>query len=187
MEWRMSKEAGGNRGRGVTRLARATVVAIVAVLLASCGPSAGGGPAAGHTAAMRNGMDVRRPVMPDVGMGGGHTRVPPGRDETGPGPSGPPAAIVPDVRGLVFERAVHRLWRSGIDFGLVFARQSPGRLWSVVQEDPPPGADTPRFGKINLVVAIPHMHGATVNGTVRCKPEADELDDPYCLGKLFKY
>lgn len=162
-------------------------VALV-LALAACGSGTGGAARHAGIPGVQNGMDVRRPAAP-----GGQTpargarAVPGARSEDGPGAAGPPAAIVPDVRGMVFPDAVHRLWRSGIDYALVFAREGPGRVWSVVQEDPAPGTNTPGSGAVNLVLAMPHMHGAGPNGTVRCKPETDELDDPYCLGKLFKY
>jgi hypothetical protein len=177
------------------RLGRAAGLVLTVAALVSCGSTSGDGPQAGRTGDGRQGMGIRRPVMADVGLGGsgvaddGQQRgvAPRNGEEREPGPTGPPAAIVPEVEGMRFARAVHGLWRSGIDYGLVFARESPGGLWSVIQEDPPPGADTPRSGEVNLVIALPHMHGAGVNGTVRCKPEADELEDPYCLGKLFKY
>jgi predicted small secreted protein len=177
----------------VRRPGRVALFVVFALALAACNSGAGTGADPGHTLPMQNGMDVRRTGMPN-GMEVRRSADPSapsadagGDTSEGPGPTGPPAAIVPDVRGMVFEDAVHRLWRFGIGFDLVFARQHAGRLWSVIQEDPPPRTDTPRAGKINLVIAMPHMHGAGVNGTVRCKPEADELDDPYCLGKLFKY
>jgi hypothetical protein len=103
------------------------------------------------------------------------------------GVSGPPAAVVPDVRGLVFAAAVRTLWRSGIDVNLVHARQSHAPLWSVIEEDPPAGSDTPGNGTVNLVLSLHRMGGAGVLQTIACKPEMDELDDPYCLGKLLKY
>ncbi|MFL5797818.1 MAG: hypothetical protein ACJ77A_07790 [Actinomycetota bacterium] len=181
-------------GGGTRHPGRIAAFLVLVLALAGCNAAAGTGADPGPTLPMQNGMDVRRSGMPN-GMDvrrsaepqGTRSGDPPGDASEEPGPTGPPAAIVPDVRGMVFAAAVHRLWRFGIGFDLVFARKSSGTLWSVIQEDPSPGADTPRSGTINLVIAIPHMRRAGVNGTVRCKPEADELDDPYCLGKLFKY
>jgi hypothetical protein len=166
---------------------RAVVGALAALLaLTGCGARTTGAFARQTTL-----VQSRRPIMPGVGIGG---RQEPTTEDTGggdgtsePGPQGSPAAAIPDVRGMVFEQAVETLWRSGIDFGLVFARPSPGRLWEVIEEDPAPGAATPPSAEVNLVLALPHTHGAGVSGTVRCAPERDELDDPYCLGKLLRY
>jgi len=180
------------RGRSGT-LWRA-LVGVVAATLALTG--CGGRSPTRHVREVSPSTQTRRPIMSDVGMGGeqpgpqGSETEQPGDEgggENEPGPTGPPAAVIPDVRGLVFERAVEALWRSGIDFGLVFARESPGTLWEVVEEDPPPGTATPASAEVNLVLALPHMHHAGVNGTVRCVPERDELDDTYCLGKLLRY
>ena len=49
------------------------------------------------------------------------------------------------------------------------------------------GSDTPGSGRVNLVLSLHHQLGAGVIGIVRCKPEAEQLVDPYCLGKLLKY
>jgi len=129
------------------------------------------------------GMDVHRQVSvsPTPAAASGRD------EELGSGASGPPAAVVPDVRGLVFSAAVHRLWSAGIDVDLVLARESGRPLWSVVEQDPPPGGDTPASGRVNLVLSLHHRGGAGVIGTVICKPEMDELRDPYCVGKLVKY
>jgi hypothetical protein len=101
--------------------------------------------------------------------------------------SGPPAAVVPDVRGLVFGSAVRQLWRVGIDVDLVLARDSAQPLWNVIEQDPAPGSDTPASGRVNLVLSLHHVGGAGVIRTVACRPELDELRDPYCGGKLLKY
>jgi hypothetical protein len=131
-------------------------------------------------------MDGRPPVeaaaspQPPPGWVGGS-----GGDE--PGPNGPPAAIVPDVRGMVFADAVHRLWQTGIGFGLVYARPSDRTLWSVLKQNPPPGSDTPNSGEIDLVLSMRSPGSAGTVGTVRCKPTVANLSDPYCIGKLLKY
>jgi beta-lactam-binding protein with PASTA domain len=132
-------------------------------------------------------MDVHRQVSiaptPSPGRSTGR------EDESslGEGASGPPAAIVPDVQGLVFSAAVRHLWRSGINVDLVLARESARPLWSVVEQDPAPGSDTPASGSVNLVLSLHRLGGAGVIGTVICRPEMDELRDPYCVGKLVKY
>jgi hypothetical protein len=81
---------------------------------------------------------------------------------------------------------VRRLWRSGIDVNLVLARESHEPLYTVIEEDPTPGNDTPATGTVNLVLSLHREGGAGVLQTIACKPEMDELD-PYCLGKLLKY
>jgi hypothetical protein len=131
-------------------------------------------------------MDGRPPVeaaaspQPPPGWVGGS-----GGDE--PGPNGPPAAIVPDVRGMVFADAVHRLWQTGIGFGLVYARPSDRTLWTVLKQNPLPGSDTPNSGEIDLVLSMRSPGSAGTMGTVRCKPTVANLSDPYCIGKLLKY
>ena len=88
---------------------------------------------------------------------------------------------------MAFGAAVHRLWRAGIRFRLVYGQASDAPLWSVIQENPTPGSDTPESAAVNLVISMHHELGVGVTTTVRCKPEAQELADPYCLGKLLKY
>lgn len=159
-----------------------TALLTLALLVAAC-TSAGamGGTARGP----QNGpMDVHRPIASDAALPSPAAR---GDASEEGGASGPPAAVVPDVRGLVFAEAVHRLWRSGIDVNLVLARESREPLYTVIEEDPPPGNDTPGAGTVNLVLSLHRMGGAGVLQTIACKPEMDELDDPYCLGKLLKY
>lgn len=152
---------------------------VVGLTLGACSPDSSS-PARGPAI----GMDVRRPVRAQAPLPATDASE---DEEGGGGPSGPPAAVVPDVRGLVFSRAVHLLWRAGIDFDLVMARESGAPLWAVIQETPAPGTDTPPSGKVTLVLSLHHHGGAGVIGTVRCKPESGELHDPYCLGKLLKY
>ena len=139
-----------------------------------------------RSAAPVSGMDGRPPdeatASPQpppgwVGSSGGHV----------PGPSGPPAAIVPDVRGMVFADAVHRLWQAGIGFGLVYARPSNRILWSVIEQNPPPGSDTPNSGEIDLVLSMRLGGDNGPMASVRCKPTVANLSDPYCIGKLLKY
>lgn len=143
-----------------------------------------------------DGTVLRRSEAPATGMDGrppveapASPQQPPGwvGGSGGPGPSGPPAAIVPDVTGEVFADAVHRLWQAGISFRLVSARASDRTLWSVIEQDPPPGTDTPNSGVIDLVLAM-RVQGNTGTGVaVKCRPSAANLSDPYCLGKLLKY
>jgi hypothetical protein len=135
------------------------------------------------SAAPVSGMDGR-PVEPAAS-----SEPPPGwmDGNGGLGPSGPPAAIVPDVRGEVFGDAVRHLWGAGIGFRLVYARGSDRPLWSVIEQSPRPGSDTPNSGAIDLVLAMRAQGNTGTGVAVLCRPSAANLSDPYCLGKLLKY
>jgi hypothetical protein len=149
-----------------------------------------------RSGATESGTEVHRSAAPVTGMDGrppvevaASSGPPPGwiGGSGGPGPSGPPAAIVPDVTGVVFADAVHRLWQSGISFRLVHARDSDRTLWSVIEQNPLPGSDTPDSGKIDLVLSMPVQGNTGTGVAVLCRPSAANLADPYCLGKLLKY
>ncbi len=149
-----------------------------------------------QSGAPENGLETRRSVAPISGMDGrppveaaASPGPPPGwvGGSKGPGPSGPPAAIVPDVTGEVFGDAVRHLWRAGIGFRLVYARASDRTLWSVLEQNPLPGSDTPDSGKIDLVLSMPVQGNTGTGVAVLCRPTAANLSDPYCLGKLLKY
>jgi PASTA domain len=163
---------------------RSASAVLVAVVLAACTAEAAPRP--------DGGTDAERPA-PATGMDGRPVAMirnepppPAGWTSTGEaGPSGPPAAIVPDVRGMVFADAVRQLWRAGIDFDAVHARQSDGPQWSVLDQNPAPGSDTPDSAAVNLVLSMSRPTGTGV--MVRCRPSRDHLADPYCLGKLLKY
>jgi hypothetical protein len=142
------------------------------------------------------GMGIHRSMAPVTGMDGrppqevaATPEQPPGwvGGSGGPGPSGPPAAIVPDITGELFGDAVRHLWRAGIGFRLVHARASDRTLWSVIEQNPPPGSDTPDSGKIDLVLSMRSQENTGTGVAVLCKPTAANLSDPYCLGKLLKY
>jgi hypothetical protein len=166
-------------------IASALLVLVVVFTLCSCASSRGDG---GQTQSPPViGMDVHRTasLAPPPGV----SEAPPGGSEAESESlaSGPPAAVVPDVRGLIFASAVRHLWRDGIDVDLVFARDSTEPLWNVIEQNPAPGSDTPASGRVNLVLSLHHVGGAGVIQTVACRPELDELRDPYCGGKLLKY
>ena len=169
----------------------AALFALVAMLLAACTTAESASRPSG------NRMDIRR-SSPPTGMDGrpatgteaASSQPPAGWAGSGrerPGPSGPPAAIVPDVREMFFADAVHRLWRVGISFDLVHARTSDRPRWSVIEQTPPPGSDTPDSGEINLVLSMPHAVGEGAYRTVRCRPSPGQLSSPYCVGKLLQY
>jgi PASTA domain len=136
-----------------------------------------------------NGMDPATAVTPRLATDRATRSWQPmgesaGRRPGDPGPSGPPAAIVPDVRGMAFADAVSRLWQVGIDFRAVYARGSSRPLWSVIHQTPAPGGDTPDSGAIDLILSFSGRGGS---GAIRCGPLARDLTDPFCVGKLLRY
>jgi hypothetical protein len=166
----------------------ASIVLGVAVTACSAAP----GTTAPTPAGPQNGpMDVHRSVAAAAPSDPDGQRVTAWQDsgeaEGASGPKGPPAAVVPNVEGLVFASAVHRLWQAGIDVQLVIARASHAPRYSVIEQDPGAGSLTPADGVVNLVLSLHRVGGPGVLGTVACKPELEDLDDPYCLGKLLKY
>jgi len=118
--------------------------------------------------------------------------------ESGPEPgesfASPPASAipagtrVPDIRGMEFEDAVIALRTVGMDFGLVTARTDKAKQWVVLEQSPEAGDQPPRGGIISMTVSM-GQGGAGIAGVggVACRPERDDIDEPYCLGKAFRY
>jgi hypothetical protein len=171
-------------------------IVLVAVFPVACSSSEDGGVVSNEGAivgsiAPATGMDgrpagiaVADPDAPDrTGLSGGDPAPWEGRGVRGP--SGPPAAIVPDVRGMLFSDAVRLLWRAGIDFEAVYARTADDPRWSVIEQIPPPGSNTPDSGAINLVLSMSEASAGAA--MVRCRPVLQHLSNPYCVGKLLKY
>ena len=113
----------------------------------------------------------------------------PGESFASPPASAIPAgARVPDIRGLEFEDAVMALRALGMDFGLVTARTDTAKLWVVLEQSPEAGDQPPRGGMISMTVSMgPGGAGIAGVGGVACRPERDDIDEPYCLGKAFRY
>jgi hypothetical protein len=128
-------------------------------------------------------MDVH-PSMPAVPVG-----PEPGEAAASPpAETIPPGSRVPDIREMEFEDAVMTLRALGMDFGFVTARTSREELWVVIEQWPGPGARPPAEGRVSMIVSIgPEGRGVAGVGGVACKPEEDDIDEPYCLGKLFRY
>ena len=103
-------------------------------------------------------------------------------------PSPAAGVEVPKVLGMEFEEAVMKLRADGLEMGLVYARWDDRPLYSVIQQEPRPGSLLPKATPVTLILSL-HQEPppGSPTGLVRCKPEPDELDDPYCLGKLLKY
>ena len=152
------------RGAMAARIPYRLVAA--SLLLAACANQAAPTPAA-ESSPPKFGMEVRASLPPA------------GTEATVP---------VPPVVGLEFEDAVNTLRASGLDFGSVYAQPAHGDPWSVIKQNPKPGTLMASGGRVNLILVLqgrPAERGGW--SAVWCIPEADELDNPYCLGKLFKY
>jgi hypothetical protein len=93
---------------------------------------------------------------------------------------------VPDVTGKAFEDAAHAVLRAGLDFGNVVAVVDGHPRWSVIAQSPSPGSLLQRGEGVSLTLSMgPHPPEAV--DRLACRPEEDELDEPYCIGKLIKY
>jgi PASTA domain len=100
----------------------------------------------------------------------------------------PPGTRIPDVRGMDFEDAVITLRELGMDFGLVTARNDDEGPWTVLEQTPLPGSPPAADKRVSMIVSIgPGRAGISGVGGVACKPEEDDIDEPYCFGKLLKY
>jgi PASTA domain len=100
----------------------------------------------------------------------------------------PPGTRIPDIRGMDFEDAVIMLRELGMDFGLVTARNDDEGQWTVIEQTPLPGSAPAADKRVSMVVSIgPEAGGISGVGGVACKPEEDDIDEPYCFGKLLKY
>ncbi|TMK35408.1 MAG: PASTA domain-containing protein [Actinobacteria bacterium] len=113
----------------------------------------------------------------------------PGESFASPPASAIPAGTrVPDIRGMEFEDAVTALRTLGMDFGLVTARTDTAKLWVVLEQSPGPGDQPSLGGRVSMTVSMgPGGDGIAGVGGVACRPERDDIDEPYCLGKAFRY
>ncbi len=166
----MRRERHGRYGEGPLG-AGLVLLALVAV---GCASASGTGPSGSGASSQVDGagpMDVHRPPS---GQGG------PGADAAGT------ALRMPDLRGLPFEDAAKALLHKGFEFGSVVALADKEARWSVVSQTPSPGARAPAGSAVNLSLSLGPNPPEIVH-QVACRPEEDELDDPYCVGKLLKY
>jgi hypothetical protein len=100
----------------------------------------------------------------------------------------PPGTLVPDIRGMDFEDAVITLRKLGMDFGFVVGRTSPADAWTVLEQTPQPGDPPAHGGRVAMVVSMGReVSGVVGIGGVACKPEEDDIDEPYCAGKILRY
>jgi len=138
---------------------------------------------------------------PGLEDSGGHMAIHASRSPTENGPepgesfAAPPAPTipvgtrVPDIRRMEFEEAVMTLRALGMDFGLVTARASAEKQWLVLEQWPAPGSRPPAEGRVSMTVSMGGDSGGGIAGVggVTCRPEEDDIDEPYCLGKAFRY
>jgi hypothetical protein len=99
----------------------------------------------------------------------------------------PQGARVPDLHGMEFEDAVISLRKLGMDFGTVVARPSTEELWVVLDQTPSAGGRPLEDGRVAMTVSMGPPEGVGAPGGVACQPEEDDIDEPYCLGKLSRY
>ncbi len=100
----------------------------------------------------------------------------------------PPGTRVPAIGHMDFEDAVVELRTLGMDFGFVTATTSALEPWTVLKQWPRAGAEPPKNGRISMIVSIgPDGRGVAGIGGVACRPEEDDIDEPYCAGKILRY
>jgi len=169
---------------------RIGAIPAVLFLLAACssGPSAGSLTSGPFDA---NRMDVHA----SSAMGAENH---PSSKATGPEPgetfASPPARTipqgtrVPDVRGMDFEDGVKTLRAIGMDFGFVVARTNDSDPWTILEQSPAPGAPPLTTKRVSMVVSMGgEAAGVAGIGGVACKPAEDDIDEPYCQGKILRY
>jgi hypothetical protein len=173
------------------RLLPLRAVPVAILIVASCSSSH---PTAGLSPGPIDGggrMDVHASMTPDGDAG-------PSSEETGPEPgetfASPPArtiapgTTVPDIRGMDFEDGVMALRVIGMDFGFVVARTSHAPQWTILGQSPAPRAAPPASKRVSMVVSMGRdVAGVAGIGGVACKPEEDDIDEPYCQGKILRY
>ena len=93
---------------------------------------------------------------------------------------------VPDVKGEDWEDAAHAVLDAGLEFGNVVAVADSHPRWSVISQSPRAGSLLGHGEGVSLTLSMGPHPPETV-GQLACRPEEDELDEPYCIGKLIKY
>jgi PASTA domain len=166
-------------GRGIRMLA---VIFAVGSWIGACSSQTSSPSSDADTPGARQGMNVHPSMSASGGPEAGESFASP------PASAIPAGTRVPDVRRMEFEDAVIALRKLGMDFGFVSARKSAARRWVVIEQWPKPGAHPPSGRMISMIVSMgPDVGGLAGVGAVACKPEEDDIDEPYCLGKLFRY
>jgi hypothetical protein len=147
-------------------------LALLAVLAVACASTSGSGGAGSPGFNGGGPMEVHGSPTAQGGASGGST-------STG-------EVTVPDLRGLPFEDAAKTLLHKGFEFGEVVAVADGQARWSVISQTPTAGVRMPKGGAVSLRLSLGPNPPEAVH-QLACRPEEDELDDPYCIGKLLKY
>jgi hypothetical protein len=93
---------------------------------------------------------------------------------------------VPDVEGEDWEDAAHTVLDAGFEFGNVVAVADRHPRWSVISQSPVGGSRLEPGEGVSLTLSMgPHAPESV--DRLACLPEEEELDEPYCIGKLIKY
>ena len=93
---------------------------------------------------------------------------------------------VPDVKGEDWEDAAHAVLDAGLEFGNVVAVVDRHPRWSVISQSPRGGSLLGEGEGVSLTLSMgPHPPEAV--DRLACRPEEDDIDEPYCIGKLIKY
>jgi len=93
---------------------------------------------------------------------------------------------VPDVEGEDWEDAAHAVLDAGLEFGNVVAVVDAHPRWSVISQSPRGGSLLEEGESVSLTLSMGPHPPETVD-RLACRPEEDEIDEPYCIGKLIKY
>jgi hypothetical protein len=93
---------------------------------------------------------------------------------------------VPDVEGEDWEDAAHTVLDAGFEFGNVVAVADRHPRWSVISQSPSGGSLLEPGEGVSLTLSMGRHPPETVD-RLACLPEEEELDEPYCIGKLIKY
>ena len=93
---------------------------------------------------------------------------------------------VPDVEGEDWEDAAHTVLDAGFEFGNVVAVADRHPRWSVISQSPGGGSLLEPGEDVSLTLSMgPHPPESV--DRLACLPEEEELDEPYCIGKLIRY
>jgi hypothetical protein len=93
---------------------------------------------------------------------------------------------VPDLKGEDWEDAAHAVLDAGFEFGNVVAVVDRHPRWSVISQSPRGGSLLEEGEGVSLTLSMGPHPPETVD-RLACRPEEDEIDEPYCIGKLIKY
>jgi beta-lactam-binding protein with PASTA domain len=93
---------------------------------------------------------------------------------------------VPDLKGEDWEDAAHAVLDAGFEFGNVVAVVDRHPRWSVIYQSPRGGSLLEEGEGVSLTLSMGPHPPETVD-RLACRPEEDEIDEPYCIGKLIKY